>query len=350
MIFSIGGSSGLTWNGLLEVVQTAEELGFFGFYPSDHLMQIAAGRGTSGARLDAPTMLACLSGHTTRIRLGTLVLGVLFRNPVIVAKMFNTIDQATNGRVELGIGATYSPDEHTLHGFEYPGFKERLARLEEALEVIIALWTQERATFEGRYYSVHGVEFEPKPVQKPYPPIIIGGKSRGTLRIAARFADDWDILGPPREVEASIAQMKAVCAAHGRDFGTMRDSHQIQLFLTDSKAEADQILERQLQLASGPHFAKSDKYETAEEQVRDSLLIGDVETIKEGIGKWQALGVTHLNFMTPRPFNRPMLERFAKDVMPAFALRPPSIGCAAGGRRHRAASLCRLWVEPGGGR
>src|SRR5580704_11602803 len=133
MIFSVGGSSGLTWNGLLEVVQTAEELGYFGSYPSDHLMQIAAGRGTSGARLDAPTMLACLAGYTTKIRLGTLVLGVLFRNPVIVAKMFNTIDQATNGRAELGIGATYSPDEHKLHGFPYPGFKERLARLEEAL-------------------------------------------------------------------------------------------------------------------------------------------------------------------------------------------------------------------------
>jgi len=319
MIFSIGGSSGLTWTGLLEVVQTAEELGYFGFYPSDHLMQIAAGRGTSGARLDAPTMLACLAGYTSKIRLGTLVLGVLFRNPVIVAKMFNTIDQATDGRVELGIGATYSPEEHQLHGFDYPGFKERLGRLEEALEVIIALWTQDRATFEGKYYSVHGVEFEPKPVQTPYPPIIIGGKSPGTLRIAARFADDWDILGPPREVEASIAQMKTVCAQQGRDFGTLRVSHQMQLYLTNSKAESDAIMERQLQMASGPHFPQSSKYASAEEQVRDSLLIGDLDMVREGVRKWQALGVTHLNFMTPRPFNRPMLDRFAKDVMPAFA-------------------------------
>jgi alkanesulfonate monooxygenase SsuD/methylene tetrahydromethanopterin reductase-like flavin-dependent oxidoreductase (luciferase family) len=319
VLFSIGGSSGLTWPALLEVVQTAEECGYFGFYPSDHLMQIAAGRGPSGARLDSVTMIACLAGYTTKLRLGTLVLGVLFRHPVIVAKMFNTIDQATNGRAELGIGATYSPDEHTLHGFAYPDFKERLGRLEEALEVIIALWTQQRATFNGKYYSLGGVEFEPKPVQKPYPPIIIGGKSKGTLRIAARFADDWDILGPPRDVEASIAQMKAICAERGRDFAKLRVSHQMQLFLTDSKADYEAIVDRQVQAASGPHFPLSTRYASPEEQVRDSLLGGDVEMVKEGVRKWKALGVTHLNFMTPRPFNRPMLERFAKEVMPEFA-------------------------------
>jgi alkanesulfonate monooxygenase SsuD/methylene tetrahydromethanopterin reductase-like flavin-dependent oxidoreductase (luciferase family) len=319
MIFSIGGSSGLTWENLLEVVHTAEDCGYYGFYPSDHLMQIAAARGTSGARLDAPTMIACLVGHTTRLRLGTLVLGVLFRNPVIVAKMFNTIDQASNGRVEMGIGATYSPDEHKLHGFPYPGFKERLGRLEEALEVIIALWTQERATFEGKYYQVHGVEFEPKPVQKPYPPIIIGGASEGTLRIAARFADDWDILGPPREVEAHIAKMKAICAESGRDFSKLRVSHQMQLFLTDSKDEYDGVLARQMQAASAPNFRLSPLYSSPEEQIKDSLLAGDVEVVKEGVAKWQALGVSHLNFQTPRPFNRTMMERFASEVMPAFA-------------------------------
>jgi alkanesulfonate monooxygenase SsuD/methylene tetrahydromethanopterin reductase-like flavin-dependent oxidoreductase (luciferase family) len=319
MIFSIGGSSGLTWQNLLEVVHTAEDCGYFGFYPSDHLMQIAVGRGTSGARLDAPTMIACLSGHTTRLRLGTLVLGVLFRNPVIVAKMFNTIDQATDGRVEMGIGATYSPDEHKLHGFPYPGFKERIARLEEALEVIVALWTQERATFEGRYYQVRGVEFEPKPVQKPYPPIIIGGASDATLRIAARFADDWDILGPPREVAARIAKMKEICTETGRDFSTMRVSHQMQLFLTESKSDYGAILDRQLQAAAGPNFHLSPHYGSAEEQVKDSLLAGDVDMVKEGVRKWQALGVSHLNFQTPRPFNRRMLERFASEVMPDFA-------------------------------
>jgi alkanesulfonate monooxygenase SsuD/methylene tetrahydromethanopterin reductase-like flavin-dependent oxidoreductase (luciferase family) len=318
MIFSIGGSSGLTWEILLEVVHTAEDCGYYGFYPSDHLMQIAA-RGTSGARLDAPTMIACLSGHTTRLRLGTLVLGVLFRNPVIVAKMFNTIDQATNGRVEMGIGATYSPDEHTLHGFEYPGFKERTARLQEALEVIIALWTQERATFEGKYYAVRGVEFEPKPVQKPYPPIIVGGASDATLRIAATYADEWDVLGAPRDVEAHIARMRTICDETGRDFSTLRISSQMDFTLTDSKQEYEGILDRQMQAASGPRFQLSPRYATPEEQIRDTLIAGDAGMVAESLRKWQEMGVSHINFRTPRPFNRAMIERFAGEVMPQFA-------------------------------
>lgn len=319
MIFSIGGSSGVTWKDLLEVTHAAEELGFYGFYPSDHLMQVQQ-RGPSAARLDAPTMLACLAGHTRTLRLGPLVLGNLFRHPVITAKMFSTIDHATDGRVELGIGASWSPEEHRAHGFPYPPFKERLGRLQESLAIITGLWTQDRTTVEGRYYQVHDVPFEPKPVQKPYPPIIVGGSSPGTLRIAATYANEWNILGAPRLVAQDIERMRGVCKEMGRDFGSIRVSHQMALLMTDRKDEAERFVKQHMDAAAAsPNFKASPLYASAEEQVRDNILAGDAPEVIEGVRRWQEMGVSHLNFLTPRPFNRSILERFSAEVMPAFA-------------------------------
>jgi alkanesulfonate monooxygenase SsuD/methylene tetrahydromethanopterin reductase-like flavin-dependent oxidoreductase (luciferase family) len=314
MLFSIGGSSGLMWKDVLEVVHTAEDCGYYGFYPSDHLMQVTA-RGAP-QRLDAPTMLACLAGHTNRLRLGTLVLAVTFRHPVVVARIFNTLDQASDGRADLGIGAANQVEEHRVYGLAFPGLKERLARLEEALEIITSLWTQERTTFKGSYYEVDDAGFEPKPVHKPHPPIIIGGASPTMMRIAARFADDWNVHGAPRDLAARAAQMQTVCKEHGRDFSTIRLSTQVSFVLTDSKSEHEALVERDLK---APNFHLSPNYTSPEEQVRDSLLAGDPEMLKEGIRRYQAAGVQHMNFVTPRPFNREMVERFSKEVMPAFA-------------------------------
>jgi alkanesulfonate monooxygenase SsuD/methylene tetrahydromethanopterin reductase-like flavin-dependent oxidoreductase (luciferase family) len=314
MLFSIGGSSGLMWKDVLEVVHTAEECGYYGFYPSDHLMQVTA-RGAP-QRLDAPTMLACLAGHTSKLRLGTLVLAVTFRHPVVVARIFNTIDQATDGRVDLGIGAANQPEEHRVYGLAFPGLKERLGRLEEALEIITGLWTQERLTFQGKYYQVDDAGFEPKPVHKPHPPIIIGGASPTMMRIAARFADDWNVHGSPRDLAARLEQMKAVCREQGRDVSTLRFSTQVSFVLTDSKAEYESLCERELK---NPNFHLSPHYASPEEQVRDTLLAGDAEMLKEGIRRYEQAGIRHMNFVTPRPFNRAMVERFSKQVAPTFA-------------------------------
>lgn len=318
MLFSIGGSSGLTWQDIVDIAQTCDELGFFGFYPSDHLMQVQA-IGTTPARLDAPTMLAALAGHTRRLRLGPLVLANLFRHPVIVAKMFSTLDHASGGRAELGIGASWAKEEHTAHGFPYPPLRERLARLEEALEVITALWTQDRATFNGQYYQLRGVPFEPKPVQKPYPPIIIGGASNETLRIATRFADEWDILGPFSVVSEAFDRMRSACQQAGRDLSRMRVSHQMNILLTDSKADVERYVERRVAaVASDPHFKLLAQYSTPAEQIRDDLIAGDAGEVKASIQRWSDLGVNHIIFTTPRPFSRPMFEKFAAQVTPSF--------------------------------
>jgi alkanesulfonate monooxygenase SsuD/methylene tetrahydromethanopterin reductase-like flavin-dependent oxidoreductase (luciferase family) len=320
MIFSMGGSSGLGWKEYLEVGQTCEELGFYGFYPSDHLGPIQAGRGPATDRLDAMTALAALSGHTKKLRLGALVMGNHFRHPVMTAKVVGALDHVSGGRAELGLGASATKGEHESHGFEYPPFQERLERLDEALALIKALWTQEPATFEGKHYHVREVSYYPKPVQKPYPPIIVGGSNIGTLRIAARHADEWNTTATPLKTQAEfIRQMREVCAEVGRDFSTLRVSHQMTVVLTGTKEEKERFLERQIALAKGnPRYKLLPQYTSAEEQVRDSVIAGDAEEVKAGVQRWRDLGVVHLNLHTPRPFNRPMLERFAAKVMPAF--------------------------------
>ena len=318
MRFSVGGSSGLNWQDYVEIAQTCDELGFHGFYPSDHLMQVQQ-RGTSGARLDSVTVLAALTGHTRRLRLGPLVLANLFRSPVMTAKMFQTIDHASNGRAELGIGASWVEAEHIAHGFPFPPLKERQARLEESLAIITSLWTQERTTFEGQYYSVHDVPFEPKPIQKPYPPIIIGGHSISTLRITARYADEWNMLAPRREVEERIPKMREVCQAAGRDFSALRISTQLPILLSDKKADIESYVERQVSAVAGnPHFKLSPCYTSVEDQIRDGCFAGDAEEIKAQAQRWLDIGVTHIIFTTPRPFDASMMERFARDVAPAF--------------------------------
>ncbi len=318
MLFSVGGSSGLGWDDYVQVAQACDELGFHGFYPSDHLGPV--GRGGPTDRLDATTVLAALSGHTKRLRLGALVMGNHFRHPVMTAKIVGAIDHASGGRAELGIGMGGNRDEYASHGMFYPGFKERLEHLDEALSVIRALWTQERATFVGKHYRLDGVEYNPKPVQKPYPTIIVGGASLGTLRIAARHADEWNTTGTPLKTkEALIQRMREVCGEAGRDFSTLRLSHQLTIQVTRDQGEAEAFYQRQVaQATRNPGFKLQPQYRTSEEQVRDAVIAGEPGGIRDGVGRWLDLGVTHLNIHTPRPFDRTALEVIAKDVVPAF--------------------------------
>ena len=214
-LFSMGGSSGLGWSDFLEVCQTCDELGFWGFYPSDHLMQVGAGRGPTPKRLEGLTVMAAMAGHTKNLRLGMLVMNNNLRHPVITAKMVNTIDHASGGRAELGIGSGNYKAEFDVHGIPFPGFGERLDRLDEALSVIRALWTQEKANFEGRYYSLHDAPTDPHPVQQPHPPIIVGGTGERTMRVAAKHATDYNQIAPLEDVRANLVKMEAICAETG---------------------------------------------------------------------------------------------------------------------------------------
>jgi alkanesulfonate monooxygenase SsuD/methylene tetrahydromethanopterin reductase-like flavin-dependent oxidoreductase (luciferase family) len=159
------------------------------------------------------------------VRFGCLVTGNTYRHPVVLAKMAVTIDHLSGGRLEFGIGAGWAEIEHAMYGIE--GLDHRVGMLSESLRIIKSLWTEERTNFDGRYYHFKDAIANPKPVQKPYPPIWVGASGATTLRLVARHADVWNIAGgDPEKVTELTAMLEEACASVGRDPSEIRRSIQ----------------------------------------------------------------------------------------------------------------------------
>jgi alkanesulfonate monooxygenase SsuD/methylene tetrahydromethanopterin reductase-like flavin-dependent oxidoreductase (luciferase family) len=163
---------------------------------------------------------------TKRVRIGCLVTGNTYRNPALLAKTAVTVDHLSGGRLEFGIGAAWAEIEHSMYGIE--GLDHRVGRLSEALRIIKSLWTEERTSFDGRYYHLNDAIANPKPVQKPYPPIWIGASGEATLRLVARHADVWNAAGggDAEKMKQLIAMLEDGCGAVGRDVSEIRRSLQ----------------------------------------------------------------------------------------------------------------------------
>jgi F420-dependent oxidoreductase-like protein len=187
------------------------------------------------------TTLTALAQATTRLRMGTLVTGIHYRHPAILANMATTLDIVSGGRLELGIGAGWNEEESGAYGIELGTPAQRSDRFEEACEVIVGLLTQETTTFKGRYYEVSDARNEPKPVQRPHPPICVGGSGeRRTLRTAARFAQHWNFVGGTTEEFARKREiLRQHCADLGRDPAEILLSSHVR-FAGDPKAAAEQ--------------------------------------------------------------------------------------------------------------
>jgi F420-dependent oxidoreductase-like protein len=216
---------GASYDDLLAVARLAEELGFDAFFRSDHFLAFG-GDGRPGPT-DAWVTLAGLARDTATIRLGTLVSSATFRLPGPLAIAVAQVDAMSGGRVELGLGAGWFDGEHEAYGIPFPSVGERFERLDEQLAVITGLWETpegERFSFDGRHYRLAGSPALPKPVQAPRPPVIIGGGGpRRTPRLAARYADEFNL--PFSSVEATdrqFARVRAAAEAAGRDPATLR--------------------------------------------------------------------------------------------------------------------------------
>jgi F420-dependent oxidoreductase-like protein len=210
-----------------DVWRTADDLGFDQIWNSDHLTRTPSSGNVAGPILDSWTALAAMAEATKQIRVGVLVTGNLYRHPALLAKMATTVDHVSNGRLEVGLGAAWNEPEFTTLGMPFADAPERARRLDEACVVLKALWTQDRANYKGRFYKLTDAIAEPKPLQKPHPPLLIGGRGpKVTLRAAARHADAWNTSGG-RGFDADLEAVKILdehCAAIGRDPRTLRRS------------------------------------------------------------------------------------------------------------------------------
>jgi F420-dependent oxidoreductase-like protein len=222
-------SQNATIDQLRAVWRIADESGFDHCWNMDHLATL--GPRDDGPIFEAWTLLAGMAVATSRTRIGCSVTGNTYRHPAVLAKAAVTVDHLSGGRLEFGIGAAWAENEHEMLGLPFGTKGDRADWLEEACQVIRSLWTQDRTSFAGKRYQLTDAVAEPKPVQRPYPPIWIGGTGRQrTLRIAARYADVWNSPGnPPEEVAELAAVLDQRCAEIGRDPGEIRRSVQIRV-------------------------------------------------------------------------------------------------------------------------
>jgi F420-dependent oxidoreductase-like protein len=219
----------------------ADRLGFEAVWNYDHFYGLVENEKPT---LEGWTTLAAMGVVIRRARIGCMVTGVTYRNPAILAKMAVTVDHISGGRMDFGIGAGWHEDEHRGYGIEFPGPGTRVEMLDEALTVIRRLWTEESVTFSGRFFTLSDALCEPKPIQRPHPPIVIGGSKPKMLRVIARHADEWNMpshSGPDEWGEAN-ARLDEACAEVGRDPQQVRRS--VQLFLHPRKpGQVDEQLE-----------------------------------------------------------------------------------------------------------
>src|SRR5437762_1641155 len=215
------------WQNILRYAQdTDAEPSFAGFWLFDHFVPINGH--VEGPCMDGWTLLGALAAATRRTRLGLMVGCNGYRYPAVLAKMATTVDQVSGGRLEMGLGAGWFELEYNMYGIPFPPPAQRIHQLDEACEVLKLLWTREVADFEGRYYTLKEARHEPKPVQKPHPPITIGGGGEKlTLRVVARHASIYNAAGgSPEEVLHKNQVLDAHCADLGRDPAEIRRSWQ----------------------------------------------------------------------------------------------------------------------------
>jgi F420-dependent oxidoreductase-like protein len=211
----------LTWDGIVERVRLAEEVGFEGVWAFDHFKALYGD--PKGPSLEAWTLLAGLARESSRVRLGTLVTGMTHRHPSVLAAEVVTVDHLSGGRVECAVGAAWNEPEHRELGIPFPSTRERMDRLEEGVQVLRMLFTEDDVTFEGEHYRLERATYRPRPVQQPHPPIWIGGEGRRrTLPIVGRWADAWHGWASDA---AELAEMTAIIDRAAEEAG--RDPREI---------------------------------------------------------------------------------------------------------------------------
>jgi len=289
---------------LLSVARAAEELGFDAFFRSDHYLTMA-GSGLPGPT-DAWITLAGLAVQTSRIRLGTLMTPVTFRLPGPLAIAVAQVDQMSGGRAELGLGTGWFDAEHTAYGIPFPPLAERFARLEEQLKIVTGLWETaegEEFSFSGTHYSLSGSPALPKPAQRPRPPVLIGGAGqRQTPRLAASFADEYNIpFASVADSTAAFDRVRQACQEAGRDPGSLVYSAAQTVCCGRDEAE----LARRAQ-ATGQQLAG----------LRQTGLAGSPAEIVDKLGQFADTGASRAYLQVLDLHDLGHLELIAAEVMP----------------------------------
>jgi F420-dependent oxidoreductase-like protein len=283
---------------MTRVAQAADELGFASVWLADHFFTSSQPR---TGLFECWTATAAVARDTKRVRIGQLVTCNGYRNPALLAKMASTVDVLSHGRLNFGIGAGWNEREYRSYGYDYPDTSGRVQRLREAVQVILAMWTQEEATFEGKYYQVQGAINQPKGVQKPHIPLLIAGWGEQVmLKLVAQYADAYNIGADLPTIQHKFAVLKQHCEVVGRDYESIHRT--VMAFC--SLAETDEQA-----LAKMPQ-ALLERFRSANRIYSD--LIGSPDTIRKHLAELEAAGVHEVILSFPDVQQLDTLRLFAQ--------------------------------------
>ena len=307
------GQEDLTWDKWHDWVDRCEELGFESLWRSDHLQPLVLG--AEKEALEAWVSFTTLAARTERIRFGAMVTPMTFRHPSVLAKMAASIDQLSGGRLEMGLGAGWCVPEHSAFGIPFYDWKTRYGMLEEGIEVIKALWTEDNATFKGQPYKLEGATSYPKPTQSPHPPFVIGGNGeKRTIPIAGKYAQEWN--GINLTVEGFVAKRGLLyrsCQAVGRDPGEITTS----LAATGIIGRDDGEYERRLAVVAGMLQSRKDIGEASPEELMDKgFIVGTPERVVERIQAYEEAGASRVMFQLYDYDDTDLLDVIAEKVLP----------------------------------
>ncbi|MBI2724327.1 MAG: TIGR03560 family F420-dependent LLM class oxidoreductase [Chloroflexi bacterium] len=286
------------------------ETKFHSAWTFDHFVPPGAGQALDANCFEGWTALAALAQVTDRIRLGCLVTGVTYREPAVLAKMAATVDHISDGRLELGLGAAWHEGEHRMYGIPFPPVKERQDRLEEAAELIVKLFeTDGRVNYAGRYYRLQDAVFVPRGVQRPHPPLMIGGGGeKRTLRTLARFGDVMNVSGTPAAVRQKIRVLEQHCRDVGRDPAGIRKTVFGTIVVSENQGLIDRIANM---FGAGLGLTP--------EQAKEQMPIGSAAHVREVVERYAAEGVSEMIMMSQGPWKQDVYRKISDEVIAAFA-------------------------------
>lgn len=283
------------------VALEAEALGFDSVWLYDHFHTVPIP--SQEVTFECWTSLAALARDTRRVRIGQMVTCNSYRHPALLAKMASTVDVISHGRLTLGIGAGWHEQEYRAYGYEYPEAPKRLRQLREAVQVILATWTQDEAFFQGQYYQIRGAINQPKGIQQPHIPLLIGGSGEQvTLKLVARYADACNMSGDIAKIKHKLTVLKRHCEQVGRDYESIKRTALVDTCAVAATEEAA--------IAQLAPFQQEQI-----EMLRPRSLLGTPEMIKARLAEYEQAGIQELILYFPDTTKQDALRLFALECM-----------------------------------
>jgi len=304
----------------MDGVDAVEAAGLEGLWAPDHFML-----GPHKQEYEVWTLLAALAERTDDVELGPLVGSITYRNPSLLAKMATTVDLLSDGRLQMGLGAGWHDEEHHAYGFDFPDAETRIERLDEGIEVLKTMFTQADPTFQGDHYAIENAYNEPKPVQEPHPPIVVGGGGAKLLRVAAKHADEWNVdisaraRGPP--IEYKVKKFDEYLEAEGREPEDVERSWLAHVLVREDEAAIEKYCDRIFPLPWGEESDMADAQLSNREDAieKGDFLIGTPTQVIEGIEAIRELGFTKLQLMFLDFPDHDGIELFGDEVLPELS-------------------------------